>query len=1167
MTILASDLRPGARLAGLDAAETVELVQVERIGRNSWRVAFRRSSGRLDETLLYADQLTTLSLAEAGRAWGFDGDADRFKLAAEALRIRLAHLFDPFLALTTSRIEPLPHQITAVYEAMLPRRPLRFLLADDPGAGKTIMAGLLIKELAARGDVHRCLIVAPGSLVEQWQDELSEKFGLDFDILTRERVEASRTGNPFAEGDRWIARMDQLSRSDEFRAKLDAAPEFDLIVADEAHRMSATYFGSELKKTRRYQLGEQLGRRCRHLLFMSATPHNGKEVDFQLFMALLDADRFEGKFRDGAHTSDASDLMRRLTKEELLRFDGRPLFPERRAYTVKYDLSPEESALYTAVTDYVREQMDLAKQVGQGDERRRNNVGFALQTLQRRLASSPAAIHESLKRRLERLRRRLDEERLVQRGERLRADQRVDRYDVSDPDDVDDVPQAEFEELEEELVDRATAAQTIAELTKEIAALEALEKQARDLRHSGVDTKWKHLVDILDDPLMTDAAGNRRKLIVFTEPKDTLLHLADGIRRRIGRDEAVVVIHGGIGREERKKTTEAFRNDPNVLVLVANDAAGEGVNLQRAHLMVNYDLPWNPNRIEQRFGRIHRIGQTEVCHLWNLVAHETREGQVYARLLEKLDAAREALGGRVFDVLGKLFDKRPLRELLMDAILYGEQPDVKARLDEVVDGAVNAEELKRLLEDRALATETMNAGRAQAIRQEMERANARRLQPRYIRAFFLEAFAMLGGRVSRREGQRLEVTHVPSPIRARDRQIGTREVVLPRYERIAFDTKDLHGPSDNLIAPGHPLLDAMIDLVREQHGRLLQQGAVLVDEHDLSTEPRLLVFLRHAITDGRPTPSGDALVISERMELVDLFADGRARGAGPAPYLDLRAASADEADRIGAIAKSAPLAAEPEKRAMDFAIEHLVPEHLREVKTVRVPLVDKAEREVKARLTEEIQSWEYRAEELREQERKGKQPAMNAARARARADELETRLRERLDDVARQRQIAPRPPQIIGAALVVPMGCLRAEAGDADAVAAEADARAEVERLAMEAVMAAERALGFEPIDVSAENRGYDIESRGAPDGRLRLIEVKGRRAEADTVSVTCNEVITGLNADEGSDYILALVEVRDGTAARPHYVRQPFEREPETDERTRTLSLSGLVRRATAPG
>jgi superfamily II DNA/RNA helicase len=260
---------------------------------------------------------------------------------------------------------------------------------------------------------------------------------------------------------------------------------------------------------------------------------------------------------------------------------------------------------------------------------------------------------------------------------------------------------------------------------------------------------------------MTDAAGNRRKLIIFTEPRDTLTYLADRIRTRLGRAEAVVEIHGGLAREARRSAIAAFLQDPWVLVMVANDAAGEGVNLQRAHLMVNYDLPWNPNRLEQRFGRIHRIGQTEVCHLWNLVAHETREGAVYARLLEKLEAARQALGGRVYDVLGQLFEQKALKDLLIDAIRYGEQPEVKARLLQTVDDAAGQAHLIDLLDRRALAQETLPFSRVQEIRERMERASAQRLQPYYIESFFRAAFEHLGGRVHRREGGRFEVSRVP----------------------------------------------------------------------------------------------------------------------------------------------------------------------------------------------------------------------------------------------------------------------------------------------------------------------------------------------------------------------------------------------------------------------
>ncbi len=323
------------------------------------------------------------------------------------------------------------------------------------------------------------------------------------------------------------------------------------------------------------------------------------------------------------------------------------------------------------------------------------------------------------------------------------------------------------------------------------------------------------------DNLPRPVPSLRQKLVIFTEHRDTLNYLEGRITTLLGRKEAVVLIHGGMGREERTKAQEAFRHDPTVQVLVATDAAGEGINLQRAHLMVNYDLPWNPNRLEQRFGRIHRIGQTEVCHLWNLVADETREGDVYRTLLEKIEQARQALGGQVFDVLGKIqFDGKPLRDLLIAAIRYGEKPEVRARLFQQVTDAFDQSQIQDLLEERALAHDSMDASRVYRIREEMERAEARRLQPHYIESFFREAFQRLGGSLRQRESRRYEVTHVPAPLRQRDRQIGTGEPILPRYERIAFD-KTLIAPTGQapaaFVCPGHPLLDATIDLTLERH--------------------------------------------------------------------------------------------------------------------------------------------------------------------------------------------------------------------------------------------------------------------------------------------------------------------------------------------------------------
>ena len=797
-----------------------------------------------------------------GRPWSFDGDGALFRLVSEAQRIRLAHLFDPVLAVHTSLVDPLPHQITAVYESMLPRQPLRFLLADDPGAGKTIMAGLLIKELVARGDLERCLIVCPGSLAEQWQDELYRRFHLPFEILTNDKLEAARTGNWFLETNLVIARLDKLSRNEDVQQKLQAPEaDWDLVVCDEAHKLSATFFGGEIKYTKRYRLAQLLSGLTRHLLLMTATPHNGKEEDFQLFLALLDGDRFEGRFRDGVHAADVSDLMRRMVKERLLKFDGKPLFPERIAYTVPYGLSDEEARLYTAVTDYVREEFNRADALA--NAKRAGTVGFALTILQRRLASSHEAIYQSLRRRRERLESRLRELEVLRRGGKLTGGVAftTTELDPEDVEDLDDAPEQEVEDAEARILDQATAARSMAELKAEIETLKGLEKLALGVRRGGRDTKWRELASLFGDIFTTAGLGRRlretpygageipphrasprQKLVLFTEHRDTLRYLQERITTLLGREESVVVIHGGVGREERLAVQEAFRHDPDVQVLLATDAAGEGINLQRAHLMVNYDLPWNPNRLEQRFGRIHRIGQTEVCHLWNLVADDTREGDVYRRLLEKLEKAREALGGQVFDVLGKLeFEGRPLRELLLNAIRYGEQPEVRARLDTAVDQALDRTALQDLLEDRQLVHDAMDATRIQRVREEMERAEARRLQPHYVESFFREAFRRLGGTAKQREARRYQVTHVPALIRSRDRVTGVGEPVLPRYERIAFE-KPLVAPPGKppaaFVCPGHPLLDAVIDLSLERHRDLLKRGAVLVDERDAGTAPR-----------------------------------------------------------------------------------------------------------------------------------------------------------------------------------------------------------------------------------------------------------------------------------------------------------------------------------------
>lgn len=1160
------DIKVGASVRGLASALPVQIVSIEWIGNQAINVVYRDHDGAVADATLYRDDESRLEVEQRGRIWSFDADGGLLRLVTEANRIKLAHHFDPYLAIHTSMVDPLPHQISAVYGEMLPRQPLRFLLADDPGAGKTIMAGLLIKELIARSDLERCLIVAPGGLVEQWQDELGQKFNLEFDILTRDMIETSRSGNPFGDRDRLIVRLDMLARNEELQEKLTSASELDLIVCDEAHRMSATYFGGEVKYTRRYQLGQKLGQVCRHLLMMSATPHNGKEEDFQLFMALLDGDRFEGRFRDGVHYADTEDMIRRLTKEELLKFDGRPLFPERRARTAKYELSDGEASLYTAVTEYVRTEMNRVERFGEKDNKKRVNVGFALQILQRRLASSPAAIHQSLKRRRERLETELGEARLATKGRRALVAEPSDNIELLE--NIDEYGQEEIDQLEETISTGATTAETVEQLEIEIDKLNDLESMALGVLNTGIDTKWTELGRILDDKLMLDTAGNRRKLIIFTEPKDTLHYLLDKVRSRLGNPDAVDVIHGGVSREDRRKVIERFMQDKDLLVLIANDAAGEGVNLQRGHLMVNYDLPWNPNKIEQRFGRIHRIGQTEVCHLWNLVAADTREGEVYARLLEKLETAREALGGRVYDVLGELFVGTSLKDLLIEAIQYGEQDDVKSRLFRRVDGAVDQSHLLELLRRRSLTNDTMPAAKVEELRIEMERAEAQRLQPHHIQSFFVEAFQHLGGKFKRCEDGRWEISHVPVRIRERDRQIGTGAPVQKRYERVCFEKSLINQqPVAEFICPGHPLLEAVISLIREQYGQIMRQGAIMVDDTDPGEMISAIFLLEHTVQDGRTTATGKPHVISQRLQFASIDRAGHTADAGIAPHLNLRPATAEETASVRDLLDEKWLTSELEKAATNYATMDPSQRHVAEVKARRLPEIDKIEEEVRARLNKEINYWDSRAFELKEEEKAGKRTRVNWQNAQRRAEELAERMKRRMDLLQQERLISSRPPHVRGGMVVIPHGLLaaRESPSNPDQFADDPDARKASELIAMEAVMAAERAMGHDPVDVSAQKVGYDIASHDPKSGHQRFLEVKARIDGAKSVMITRQEVITSLHEPE--KFILVIVTVADGLAQEPRYVHGPLvEREPSFLETAIQFDLRRLLERAREP-
>ena len=1172
------DIKKDAQIRGIQADEIVRVVQVERVGNDALTVYYKDSQGRLSEQMLFRSDEGRLDLAEAGRPWAFDAPGEDFKLGLEAYRINLAHLFDPMMAVHTSNVEPLPHQISAVYEAMLPRQPLRFVLADDPGAGKTIMAGLLIRELLMRADAKRILVVSPGSLTEQWQDELLEKFGVQFEIFSREKQEQCASGNYFDEQNQLICRLDQLSRNEEYQEKLKNT-EWDLIIVDEAHKLSANYFGSKVNKTKRFLLGELLGSITRHFLLMTATPHNGKEEDFQIWLSLLDGDRFYGKFREGAHKVDVSDMMRRMVKEELLKFDGTPLFPERRAYSANYELSDAEAALYAMVTDYVRNEMNRADQLIDG--KRKGTVGFALTQLQRRLASSPEAIYQSLKRRRKRLESRLEEMKLLARGQRVKQDgvaETLGEYAVKKqielPEDIDELDDAlsaeEYELYADQVVDQATAAETIPELEAEILILKDLEHQALGVVQSGNDKKWEELSHLLQDrPEMYTAGGNRRKMIIFTEHKDTLNYLVGRIGGMLGNPEAVITIHGGVNRDDRRKAQEEFRNNPDLLVLVATDAAGEGVNLQNANLMVNYDLPWNPNRLEQRFGRIHRIGQTEVCHLWNLIAKETREGDVFQKLFDKLEVEKQALGGKVFDILGEAFENRSLKELLIEAIRYGESPEVQARLNQVIDGALDAEHLKEIMRRNALVEQHMSLEDLYAVKEEMEKAEARKLQPYFIRAFFTEAFQNLSGEMRPREPGRFEVRHVPAAIRERDRVIGeSRTPVLKKYERICFE-KDMvrvHGkPMADLIHPGHPLMHAATDLVLSAHRSKLKQGAVLVDPNNDGLELRILFMVDHSVREA----NGDQpLVASRRLQFVEIDQHGNAFHAGWAPHLDLQPIDDYDLKLVQDVLNAPWISTNLEGLALNHASQHLVPEHYQEVKARRERQADKVLAAVNERLVKEINYWSDRYIKLSDDVSAGKQPRMQPEMARRRVDELTERLNQRKRELEAMKAVVSSTPVVIGGALVIPQGLLAQRKGETN-FCADAAARSRIEMVAMNAVMNVERQFGYDVKDVSAEKCGWDVTARppANPDGSLkpdRHIEVKGRAKGQSTITVSRNEIIYALNQTD--KFLLAIVIVDGDSHEGPHYIRNPFNSEPDFGVASINYDLSDLLSKAVSP-
>ena len=849
-------------------------------GSTGYECRVRLPDGGLDEAVISSEEAAAVAAAVAGAvAAAGEGaqeapatppaDPEKLRLLIESARIRLAYAYDRQFAVSLSGIRTLPHQIEAVYRKMLPQPRLRFLLADDPGAGKTIMAGLLIKELKLREAVERCLILVPAPLTIQWQDELLRFFGEPFQII-HSANDQQQLLNLWEREAQVVSSID-YAKQDEVRERV-WRQHWDLVIIDEAHKCSAVTKrsagrGDEVERTKRYQLAERLSEHCDNLLLLTATPHHGDDDRFAHFIRLIDRDLFPEPHRFGEEAGrvrrdilqlgeDCPWSLRRL-KEDLKDLHGRRLFPDRHVHTVSFDLGAEEYAIYKAVTAYINEFLPQAA------GRRKNSVALVRTVFQRRLASSTRAIHESLRRRRTRL------EELVEELDRLPPARRVRRLAqisgrVADAEqDEDDLDEA----AREALIDETTAALELDQLRAEVAALGDLAARVGRVREDGRDSKLVALRECLERAEFEELKDGRGKLLVFTEHRDTLNHLRDHLE---SWGYSTCAIHGGMNPRDRKQAQEDFRTSRQICV--ATEAAGEGINLQFCHLMVNYDLPWNPTRLEQRLGRIHRIGQSRDVYAFNFVATSSEDGQpviegrILERLLSKLDRMRDALGDRVFDVVGEVLSLNHvnLPEMLREVAC---EP---RRLDDYLDAIerIDPKQLELYEDATGIALARAHVDFSAFARANLE-AEERRLMPRYVESHFLAAAGAVGLRTEARADGLWRVEHVRADLRS-DRLAAVRRLGKPEagYRKLTFYKEHLEQDRHLdavLLGPGHPIYGAVDERLQELLGeRLGGRMAVYVDP--LGETPYRLHFYEISIRG--QTTRGEATTI--HAELVAL---------------------------------------------------------------------------------------------------------------------------------------------------------------------------------------------------------------------------------------------------------------------------------------------------------
>jgi superfamily II DNA or RNA helicase len=1094
-----ADLKPGLIVRGPLLPEPVVVLVVQPLGKLRKLIGTGQRT-KLTHTRTLDDAQIALLEATPERE-PFDGDATRFRLGIEAARLALAHEYDPYFSLSIARVDPLPHQLEAVYDYFMKLPRVRFLLADDPGAGKTIMAGLLIKELKVRGLAKRTLVVTPANLTFQWQRELKDRFRESFEVIRSDVLRANYGANPFQERNQVITSVSWVSVIDDARESL-LRSNWDLVIVDEAHKMAAY---SADKKTYAYKLGEELAKRTDHFLLMTATPHKGDPENFCLFLELLDRDIYGSvKSLEEAMRRNHAPFYLRRTKEALVTFPDpdtgtvKRLFTKRDVKSAKFDLDPDEHEFYEALTRYVEDQSIKA---AEDESARGRALQFTMAMLQRRFASSVYAVRRSLERMRDKRRKILDD------PEAHRREQINDRL----PEDFDDLPEDEKTAIEEHLAEVVASIDPFA-LREEIVQLEKLITQAIALEKREVESKLTKLRQVLNE---NDIFKNpKMKLLVFTEHKDTLDYLAGDGRegRPVGKLRQwglkTTQIHGGmkIGDRDTPGTRLYAEREfkEQAQVLVATEAAGEGINLQFCWFMVNYDIPWNPVRLEQRMGRIHRYGQPRDCLIFNFIAINTREGKVLNKLLERLHEIRAELGtDQVFDVVGEVFPANRLEKLFREMYAQREAlPTIEARIVKEVD----AERFRKITHStlEGLAKKELNL---QALIGKSAEARERRLVPEVIEDFFVSAAPIAGvhPRAVETGTHVYRIGKLPRTLLPAGERLEPRFGKLGReYPRVVFDKALLPtDPALEWVTPGHPLFEAVRDEVATQVDDDLRRGAVFFDLQ--AKAPARLDVYCATIQDGRGN------TINRRLFVAETGADGTITIRQPTYFHDLAPAP-----------KGTPVpddAGLPDRAAVEQAlIERSLSPFLGEVAAERGREVKTIEEHLKISMEELIHRANCSLGELIE--RRENEPATpgiegHIAQAEARLDELNNRYDNRRAELQRERQCAIGEIQHMGRAWVLPHP-ERGSPGVAPMIEDE-----EIEEIAIRAAIAYEEARGWKVEDVQSENRGFDLISRKPHphDDKtftdVRFIEVKGRATVGD-VALSANEYKTAerLKAD-----------------------------------------------------